>query len=102
VRCTLRMHPQDAARLGLAEVARVKITSRTGELEAPLEISDEVMPGVVSLPHGWGHGREGVSMRVAEASPGVSANDITDEALLDDLSGNASFSGVPVQVSAAP
>jgi anaerobic selenocysteine-containing dehydrogenase len=65
----------------------------------PVEITGEVMPGVVSLPHGWGHGRPGVQARVASASPGASINDVTDEDRVDALTGNASFSGVPVTVS---
>ena len=67
----------------------------------PLEVSDEVRPGVVSLPHGWGHEREGTRLRVASARPGVSLNDLTDETLVDPLSGTARLSGVPVQVEGA-
>jgi anaerobic selenocysteine-containing dehydrogenase len=100
-RCTLLMHPSDAARLGLRGGALVRVRSRAGEVEAPLELTEAVMPGVVSLPHGWGHGREGVRLRVARAHPGVSLNDLTDEALVDDLSGTAALSGVSVTVSAA-
>jgi anaerobic selenocysteine-containing dehydrogenase len=99
VRCTLRMHPEDARARGLEDGAWVRVSSRVGVVEAPLEVSDELMPGVVSLPHGWGHGREGIRLEVARAHPGVSVNDLTDEALVDELSGNAGFSGVPVTVS---
>jgi anaerobic selenocysteine-containing dehydrogenase len=99
-RCTLYMHPADARDRGLASGQRVRITSRAGSVVAPLEVTEAMMPGVVSLPHGWGHAREGSRLSVAGASPGVSLNDLTDEALVDALCGNAAFSGVPVQVAA--
>jgi anaerobic selenocysteine-containing dehydrogenase len=98
-RCTLLMHPEDATRRGLANGQRVRVASRVGTVEAALEVSDEMRPGVVSLPHGWGHGREGTSLRVARGVPGVSLNDLTDELRIDPLSGNAAFSGVPVEVT---
>ncbi|MBL8741306.1 MAG: molybdopterin-dependent oxidoreductase [Myxococcales bacterium] len=98
-RCTLLMHPDDASRRGLADGDRVSIASRVGRVEAPLEVSDCIMPGVVSLPHGFGHDRARVELAVARAHAGVSVNDITDDALVDRLSGNAAFSGVPVVVS---
>jgi anaerobic selenocysteine-containing dehydrogenase len=63
--------------------------------------SEEMMPGVVSLPHGWGHDRAGVRLAIARAQPGVSANDLTDERRLDALSGNAALNGIPVEVEAA-
>ncbi|GAB3674777.1 molybdopterin oxidoreductase family protein [Actinocorallia lasiicapitis] len=97
-RCTLRLHPDDAARLGLAEGDPVVITSRTGRLEAPAEPSEELMPGVVSLPHGWGHGRPGSRTATAAEQPGVSANTLTDDQRIDPLSGNAVFNGVPVRL----
>jgi anaerobic selenocysteine-containing dehydrogenase len=97
-RCTLLMHSDDAARLGVAGEARVAVVSRTGRIEAPLELSDEVMPGVVSLPHGWGHHRPGTELSVAEKHPGVSINDLTDESIVDDLCGNAVLSGIAVRV----
>jgi len=99
-RCTLFMHPDDAARLGVAGEARVAVVSRTGRIEVPLELSDEVMRGVVSLPHGWGHDRPGTELSVAEEHPGVSINDLTDESVVDDLCGNAVLSGIPVRVEA--
>ena len=67
-------------------------------MHLPLELSDEVMPGVVSLPHGWGHHRPGTRLEIAEQHPGTSANDLTDEEAVDELSGNAVLNGVPVQV----
>jgi anaerobic selenocysteine-containing dehydrogenase len=99
VRCTLLMHPRDAAARGLVDGARVTLRSRVGEIVAPLEISDEVMPGVVSLPHGYGHDREGARLSVASERPGVSANDVTDDAFVDRLCGNAAVNGVRVEVS---
>lgn len=97
----LLMHPQDLAARGLADGAPVRVRSRAGEIVVEVEASDEVMPGVVSLPHGWGHGREGIRMGVAQAHPGASSNDLTDEMLLDQVSGNAALNGVPVTVEAA-
>ncbi len=97
----LLMNPNDLARLGLSDGQRVQVQSRIGQIEVEVAGSDEMMPGVVSLPHGWGHGREGVQMGIAQAQPGASANDLTDERQLDALSGNAALNGVPVQVRAA-
>ena len=96
--CTLLMHPRDATERGLATGTRVRLRSRVGEVTVPLEVSDEMAPGVVSLPHGWGHGRQGVELRVARQHAGASINDVTDEARVDALSGNAAFSGTPVFV----
>ncbi len=97
-RCTLLMHPDDARQRGLHEGQRVSVTSRTGQVEVPLEVSDQMMPGVVSLPHGWGHDRSGARLLVAQQHPGASLNDLTDDQFIDPLSGNAAFSGVPVEV----
>lgn len=100
-RWMLLMHASDLAARGIPDGARVKISSRTGILETQVSESDEVMPGVVSLPHGWGHRRDGVVLSIATAQGGVSANDLTDERLLDTVSGNAVFNGVPVEVTLA-
>ncbi|HEX6913179.1 MAG TPA: molybdopterin oxidoreductase family protein, partial [Longimicrobium sp.] len=97
-RCTLLLHPADAAARGIADGEMVRVGSRAGSVEVPAELSDEVMPGVVSLPHGFGHGRPGIAMTVAAAHPGASANDVTDELLVDALGGNAALNGVPVRV----
>ncbi|AXO87416.1 molybdopterin oxidoreductase family protein [Pseudomonas parafulva] len=97
----LLMHPQDLQQRHLEDGQWVRVRSRTGSLEVQVLASDEVMPGVVSLPHGWGHARQGVQLQIAQAQPGVSANDLTDETLRDALSGNAALNGVPVQVEAA-
>jgi anaerobic selenocysteine-containing dehydrogenase len=101
-RCTLLMHPDDARARSLEPGAEVRVRSRVGEVKVAVEISDEIMPGVVSLPHGWGHTRKGTKMKVAEEHAGVSVNDLTDDTFLDRLSGTAGFSGVPVEVDRAP
>ncbi|MFI6993826.1 molybdopterin-dependent oxidoreductase [Nonomuraea wenchangensis] len=93
--CTLQINPADVARLGLAGEAVVR--SAKGQLTVPLEPTDTIMPGVVSLPHGWGHA--GSAQRVAAAHAGVSVNDLTDESAVDAPSGNAVFNGVPVTIS---
>nr|WP_256833552.1 molybdopterin oxidoreductase family protein [Pseudomonas oleovorans] len=97
----LLMNPADLASRGLADGQRVSVRSRVGSIEVEVAASDEVMAGVVSLPHGWGHARPGVQMDIARAQPGASANDLTDERQLDALSGNAVLNGVPVEVVAA-
>lgn len=98
-RCTLLIHPDDAAARGIRGGDPVRVRSRVGSVVAPAEVSDEVMRGVVSLPHGWGHGREGARLSVADRHPGVSLNDLTDDAAVDALSGNAALSDVPVTVT---
>ena len=95
----LLMHPDDLAARGLDDGQRVQVRSRVGSVEVEVAGSDEVMRGVVSLPHGWGHNRAGVRMAIASAQPGASANDLTDERFLDVLSGNAALNGVPVEVT---
>ncbi|WP_298188000.1 molybdopterin oxidoreductase family protein [uncultured Pseudomonas sp.] len=97
----LLMHPADLSLRGLIDGQRVRVRSRVGVIEVEVAASDEMMAGVVSLPHGWGHARPGVQMSIASAQPGASANDLTDERQLDSLSGNAALNGVPVQVEAA-
>ncbi|MDB5212745.1 MAG: Oxidoreductase, molybdopterin-binding protein [Myxococcaceae bacterium] len=101
-RCTLFINPEDATRLGLTTGGEALVRSRVGEVKVPITVTDDMMPGVVSLPHGYGHARSGVKLGVAAAHAGVSINDLTDEQVLDDLSGNAAFSGVEVTVEAAP
>ena len=97
----LLMHPDDLQQRGLADGQRVRVRSRVGMIEVEVAASDEMMTGVVSLPHGWGHARPGVQMGIATAQLGASANDLTDERYLDKLSGNAALNGVPVHVEAA-
>jgi anaerobic selenocysteine-containing dehydrogenase len=99
--CTLLMHPRDASARGLSAGARVRLRSRVGEVNVPLEITEDIAPGVVSLPHGWGHARDGVELRVAREHAGASINDVTDDARIDPLSGNAAYSGTPVTVELA-
>jgi anaerobic selenocysteine-containing dehydrogenase len=98
-RCTLLMHPADAAARDLRAGDRVRVRSRVGDVVVALSVTGEIAPGVVSLPHGWGHGRDGVRLRVATTRPGASLNDLTDEFALDACSGNAAFSGVQVSVT---
>jgi anaerobic selenocysteine-containing dehydrogenase len=98
VRCTLWVHPDDARRLGLADGAAARVRSRAGRVEVPVEITDAVMPGVVSVPHGWGHDAPGVALRVASAHAGVNSNLLADELAMDPLSGTAVLNGIPVTV----
>src|SRR4029453_5954258 len=98
-RCTLLMHPDDARARGLAQGQTVQVRSRVGSISVRLELTDAVMPGVVSLPHGWGHGRPGVQLRVATAPAGGSAKNPPDDQAGDALLGTAAFSGTPVHVS---
>jgi anaerobic selenocysteine-containing dehydrogenase len=100
-RCTLHLHPSDAARLGLGDGALVRVSSRAGSIELPAEITDTVMPGVVSVPHGWGHDLPGIRLRVAQSHAGANSNRLADEHALDPLSGNAVLNGIPVTVAAA-
>ncbi|MGH8457009.1 MAG: molybdopterin oxidoreductase family protein [Stenotrophobium sp.] len=97
-RCLLLMHPQDASARGFKDGERVRVQSRVGAVEVQLHATEEMMPGVVSLPHGWGHARGGVALQVAAEHAGISINDLTDDHRLDVLSGNAALSGVTVSV----
>lgn len=97
-RCTLLINPEDAKSRNITEGTMVKIKSRVGEINVAVELSEKMMAGVVSLPHGYGHARKGVKLDVAVAHAGVSVNDLTDDLLLDNLTGNAVFGGVPVSV----
>lgn len=99
--CSLLMHPDDASTRGLEPGQSVTITSDVGEIDATVTITDEVMPGVVCMPHGWGHGsRSGVGWTHAAALPGSSVNDITDDTRYDPVSGNAAVTALPVTVRA--
>ncbi|MEV0898235.1 molybdopterin oxidoreductase family protein [Actinoplanes sp. NPDC049802] len=97
-RCTLQIHPADAERLAVADGDAVQVTSRAGGLVVRAEITDRVMPGVVSLPHGWGHDLPGTRMAVAAEHPGVNSNLLTDELVIDPLSGNSVLNGIPVEI----
>lgn len=99
-RCTLQVHPIDAARLHLEQYARV--ASRVGTLNALVEVTDAVSPGVVSLPHGWGHDEPGTGAGVAARQPGVNSNLVADGAEIDPLSGTAVLNGIPVHITPVP
>jgi hypothetical protein len=99
-RCTLLVHPLDADRLGLVTGGRARIRTHIAEVIAPVVVSDEIMPGVVSLPHGWGHGMKDTRQRVANAHAGVNANAIIDEGDLDVPSATTILNGVPVEIEA--
>ena len=96
--CTAHVHPDDAQRLGITDGATIRIKSRVGEIEIPAEVTDAVRQGVVSVPHGWGHGVPGTQMVVAAAKAGVNSNILTDDKEIDPLSGNAVLNAIPVTV----
>jgi anaerobic selenocysteine-containing dehydrogenase len=98
-RCIALVNPTDAARLGLEDGGRVRIEHDGRSIEAELEITDEMMPGVVSLPHGWGHDQPGTQLKIAAANPGANLNALMDENRRDPLSGNAVLSGMEVQMT---
>ncbi|AXE84789.1 molybdopterin oxidoreductase family protein [Streptomyces sp. Go-475] len=100
-RCTLHIHPEDAARLGVEDGAPVRVKGAGGEVTAPAEVTETVRRGVVSLPHGWGHDRPGTRLGHAATDPGVNVNQLLDGSLLDPLSGNAVLNGVPVDLAPA-
>src|SRR5687767_10840463 len=100
-RCTMHVNPEDAARLGLVDGARARLTSQTGSIEAPVEVTDAIRTGVVSIPHGWGHDAPGVRLDVARDHAGVNSNVLADTTLIDPLSGNAVLNGIPVDVKPA-
>jgi anaerobic selenocysteine-containing dehydrogenase len=98
-RCTLHVHPDDAARLGLEDGAPARVSGRSGEVSLPVEVTDGVMRGVVSIPHGWGHDADGARLRVAAGHAGANANALGDDQLVDAVSGNAVLNGIPVEVA---
>jgi anaerobic selenocysteine-containing dehydrogenase len=100
-RCTLWIHPRDAAQRRLQDGQTVTVASRVGQVQVPLHVTEDIRPGVVSLPHGWGHDRSGIGLHVAQAHAGASINDLTDDRLTERISANAAFSAVPVWVEAA-
>ena len=100
-RCTLLMNPNDAADRDLVDKQQVQVRSRIGSIEIPVEISEEMMRGVISIPHGWGHDRSGIQMGVAQQHAGVSINDLTDDQSIDALCGTAAFNGTWVAVKGA-
>ena len=99
--CTMQINPADAERLGLAHGQSARLTSDTGSIEAPVEVTDAIRTGVVSVPHGWGHDAPGVRLQVARDHAGVNSNVLADTSLIDPLSGNAVLNGIPVEVAPA-
>ncbi|HEY1441936.1 MAG TPA: molybdopterin-dependent oxidoreductase [Mycobacterium sp.] len=97
-RCTLLIHPDDAARFGVADDDIVTVKSEAGEITVPVEITDAIRPGVVSMPHGWGHGKAGTRMSVANSSPGANTNVLSPPTFVDEPSGNGVLNGIPVTV----
>lgn len=97
-RCTLLMHPTDAARWGVADADVVTVKSEAGEIRVPVEVTDAIKPGVVSMPHGWGHGKPGTRMSVANGSPGANTNALSPPTFLDEPSGNGALNGIPVTI----
>jgi anaerobic selenocysteine-containing dehydrogenase len=100
-RCTMQLHPDDAASLGHADGDAAVVASRVGQVTVPVEITDGIRPGVVSIPHGWGHGGPDVKLRVAQEHAGVNSNILTDELGVDPVSGNSILNGIPVSVARA-
>jgi anaerobic selenocysteine-containing dehydrogenase len=98
-RCTLHVHPETAAALALVDGGSARVRSRAGEVEVPVEVTDAIMPGVVSIPHGWGHDLDGVRLQVAREHAGVNSNVLADELEVDPLSGNAVLNGIPVELA---
>ena len=100
-RCTVLVNPRDAGALGLVDGDPAIVSARTGTIEVPVQISDDIMPGVVSIPHGWGHDLAGAEMQVAEAHAGANSNILTDELVVEPLTGNAVLNGIPVRLAPA-
>jgi anaerobic selenocysteine-containing dehydrogenase len=97
-RCTALVHPIDADRLGLIDGEPARVTSRAGEVVIPVEVTEEVMPGVVSIPHGWGHDLPGMALGVASDHAGTNTNVLADELVVEPLSGTAVLNGIPVKL----
>jgi anaerobic selenocysteine-containing dehydrogenase len=99
-RCTLLMHGDDATKRGVSTGDLVTVTSSGGQIEVPVEVTGDIMPGVVSMPHGWGHGKPGTRMAIANDSPGVNTNILSPPTFIDEPSGNGALNGIPVTVTA--
>lgn len=97
-RCTLLIHPDDASRVGVTDGSLASVSSEAGSLAVKVEVSDEMMPGVVSLPHGWGHDKPGTRLSVAREHAGVNNNLLAPADFLDEISNNAAVNGIPVEV----
>jgi anaerobic selenocysteine-containing dehydrogenase len=100
-RCTLHLHPDDARTLGLEDGATARVRSRAGSIEVPVEVTDGIMRGVVSVPHGWGHGESGMRLGVASRVAGANSNRLAEEDRFDPISGNAVLNGIEVHVERA-
>ncbi|MFI6029209.1 molybdopterin oxidoreductase family protein [Amycolatopsis magusensis] len=100
-RCTVQVHPEDATRLGLTDGGQAVVHSRAGKIEVPVEVTDVIRPGVVSIPHGWGHDPQGMRTAVATAHAGVNTNLLSDETQMDALSGTSVLNGIPVEIAPA-
>jgi anaerobic selenocysteine-containing dehydrogenase len=98
-RCTAQVHPEDAERLGLVDGEPARVTSQRGSIEVPVEVTDAIMPGVVSIPHGWGHDDPDARLSIAAAHPGANSNLLADECAVDAPSGNAVLNGIPVELA---
>ncbi len=98
-RCTLLMHDDAAARRGVATGDFVTVASTSGQIEVPVEVTGAIMPGVVSMPHGWGHGKPGTRMAIANDSPSVNTNILSPPTFIDEPSGNGALNGIPVTVN---
>jgi len=101
-RCTLHVHPRDAAKRGIEDGETAKLRSRVGEVCVEVEITESIRPGVVCLPHGWGHGEAGSRLNVARVAPGVNSNRLSDDERLETISGTAVLNGIPVEMEALP
>jgi anaerobic selenocysteine-containing dehydrogenase len=99
--CTLQVHPDDAKAHGLDDGVLARVRSKAGEVTVPVEVTDDLRPGVVSLPHGFGHDLDGVQLQVARRQPGVNSNVLTDRDDIDPISGNAVLNGIPVELAPA-
>ena len=97
--CVAQLHPDDAARLGLVDGATATVSSTAGSIDIPVELTDALMPGVVCIPYGWGHGLPGTRQAVAASHAGVNVNILTDASMIDPLSGNAVLNGIPVTIA---
>lgn len=100
-RCTAHVHPEDAVRLGLVDGGLAVVRSRAGKVEVPVEVTDTIRPGVVSIPHGWGHDVDGIRTAVASAHPGANSNLLADDTLMDALSGTSVLNGIPIDIEPA-
>ena len=98
-RCTLLVHPDDAKAIGVTAGSFARVTSRVGKVDVPVEVTEGIRPGVVSMPHGWGHGKPGTRLGIANGSPGVNTNVLSPPDFLDEPSGNGALNGIPVEVS---